>query len=398
MSNNAANSRPALALYIVIAASVLLLVYVLTTGDAARKTEVFGFLGVPTMPLPYNDLYVPLGWLDCYRAGYPLFHCPVNAMQFNYPLTWLALAPTGWGTKDAVWLGVAVEVVVFASLIPVVLQLPRRLFWPFFVLLLSPPIFLALERCNIDFIILVMMIAAGYGSAAVAFVLIAAAFMLKFYPLGAGAVLLRDRYRNSILWLAGLAAVTVAFVLSPLANLHGVTAYEAQGFRYSYGWRVLPDIIDNILSLHGFHVHNILMGLSFVAMFIVLAAGAIFAVRRPRPVLPWPPHVHRWLQIGLGIYITCFLIGYSYEYRFMFLLPTLPALLFAVVRNGWRSWEGITVVAMIAAFWLTWDFEHLRTAGVQELCCWALFALSVPLLIWSLPEWTVSYFRRGATR
>src|SRR5260370_32207370 len=66
MSNNAANSRPALALYIVIAASALLLVYFLTTGDAARKTEVFVFLGVPTMPLPFNDLCVPLGWLRCY--------------------------------------------------------------------------------------------------------------------------------------------------------------------------------------------------------------------------------------------------------------------------------------------------------------------------------------------
>jgi hypothetical protein len=53
---------------------------------------------------------------------------------------------------------------------------------------------------------------------------------------------------------------------------------------------------------------------------------------------------------------------------------------------------------MIAVFWLTWDFVDLPVAGVQELCCWALFILGVPFLILSLPEWTVSYLRRGTTR
>jgi hypothetical protein len=219
---------------------------------------------VNTMPLPYNDLYIPLGWIDCYRAGVPIFHCQVTTMQNNYPLTWLAFGWLGWGVKDVIWLSVAMEAVLFAALIPVVWQLPRGPVWPFFAILVSPPVFLARERCNIDILIATMMIAAGYFGSAAAFTLITAGFMLKFFPLGAGAV--------------------------------------------------------------------------------------------------------------------------------------LPALLVAVTQNGWRSWEGSTVAFMIAAFWLTWDFVDLPVAAVQELCCWALFILSVPLLIWSLPEWTVSYLRRGATR
>jgi hypothetical protein len=398
MPSNISPSRWAIALYAIVSIVMLAVVFALTTGDPAQKVMIFKWIGVNAMPLPYNDLYIPLGWIDCYRAGVPIFHCQVTTMQNNYPLTWLAFGWLGWGVKDVIWLSVAMEAVLFAALIPVVRQLPRGPVWPFFAILVSPPVFLALERCNIDILIATMMIAAGYFGSAAAFTLIAAGFMLKFFPLGAGAVLLRDRLRSSLPWLAALAVLAVAFMMSPLANLYGVKAYGVQGFRWAYGWKVLPNVVDELLIPHGIHLHSILMGLSLVCMFAALFGAGIYAVLRPRPLSFGSPSLQRWLQIGLGIYVTCFLLGYSYEYRFIFLLPTLPALLIAVAQNGWRSWEGKTVAFMIAAFWLTWDFVNLPVAAVQELCCWVLFILSVPLLIWSLPAWTVSYLRRGATR
>ena len=391
MPGNTSRLRWPLALYVALALTMLLLVLFLSAGDNVRKEAAFRALGVSAWPRPYNDLYAMLGWIDCYRASYPRIEC-----EFNYPLTILAFTVTGWGVKDVLSVGVAMEALFLAALIPVVWHLPRNLLWPFFVLFFSPPTLFALERGNLDVFLATLMIAAGCFGAAMAFSLVVYGTMLKYYPLGAAAILLSDRRRASVLWLIALAIVVGAFLLSPIANFQVTQTVNQQNFRSSYGWAVFPDMLDFLLNPYGIHVHGILIGMSLAATALILLGGTIFALVHRRPAAPLAPSVHSWLQASLGTYITCFLLGYSYEYRFILLLPAIPALLVAVSQKGWRNWEGMTVIAMIAAFWLTWDYRHIRTMAIEGLFCWALFGLSVPLLVWSLPEWTVSWIKLPA--
>ena len=160
------------------------------------------------------------------------------------------------------------EAVLLAAFVPAALQLPRRPVWPFFAIFVSLPVFLILERCNIDVLIATIMIAAGYFGSTAAFTASCCSFFrsgpAQFYCATAFAPMAG----------ASLAILAVAFLMSARANLYGVKACGVQGFKWAYGWKVLSNVLDELLSPRGIHLHSVLMALSLVCTFAVLAARA----------------------------------------------------------------------------------------------------------------------------
>jgi hypothetical protein len=377
-------------LYLVLAAVLLGTTFTLTlAADTKTKQTVFSYLGVPAMPLPFNDLYGVLAWGDCAALGEDLTKgcsvAPIPSWPMNYPQTWFVFKNLGLFIKDVNWLGVLID--LSFALSTLVLVWGRRIedTWLLFLLLPTQPIWLILERCNLDLVIYLVVLALGYASPPVAFALITGGISLKYYPIGAAAVFLNRRLPIMVVWVVAIVVATALFILTPYSNWNSAQAgvVVTQSYFMSYGWKVLPALIEAIFVPEALRPVPLLNQASFVLMLGISLAGCYVAWKWPYQRPTWTEVERRWFQASLGVFLVCFGIGYSYDYRYALLLPAVPALTVSVRQKGWRSAEGAFVGLLILACWLAFPSRFPKVALVQELMNWGLLAFAVPLVLWS---------------
>lgn len=377
-------------LYLVLAAVLLGTTFTLTLGvDTKTKQTVFSYLGVPALPAPFNDLYGVLAWGDCIVLGEdPTKVCSVAPKPFwpmNYPQTWLVFKHLGIFIKDTAWVGVVVEIVFLLSSLCLVWRRDLAQIWPLLVLLPTQPVWLVLERGNVDLFIYPSILLLGYVSEPIAFALVFGGVTFKFYPLGAAAVFLNQKIKSIALWFALTAGASAVFFLTPYANLTTAkgNAMISQWYMMAFGWKVLGGLIDEVIAPTGIRAYPVVSVVLFILMGAICLAGCYVAwkweYRRP----DWTMVERRWLQAGLGIFLVCFAIGNNYDYRYIFLLPTLPALTAAIRQKGWRCPEGAFTALLILACWLAFPYRFPKVAAIQELTSWGLLAFAVPLVLWS---------------
>src|ERR1700674_5167457 len=137
---------------------------------------------------PFGDLGYALIWLDCVRAGAPTDQpCSLGSpIPWAYPPAWLLVARTGLSIRDTV----PMAALLYVGLVAMVTYLcnPRSYLEVCYdaLFLVSPPFVLALERCNLDVLVFLML-----GSAVAlanrkvvmgAFGLVWVAALMKMYP------------------------------------------------------------------------------------------------------------------------------------------------------------------------------------------------------------------------
>ena len=150
----------------------------------------------------------------------------------------------------------------------------------------------------------------------------------------------------------------------------------------------LPSYIPNV----GHAASYAAIGLCFIFAFRARLLG-----RLPRFPAFDPLHEAAF-RAWAAIYTGAFLLGNNYDYRLIFLIPTVP-LLMTLSRNGnsilaiCAKASMITIVASLCYPWIRWSLQdaipygRVITYAIDESTNWTLFALLIFLQFCSLPDW-----------
>ncbi len=290
---------------------------------------VWVIVGIGEPDRPFLDLHALLAGCDAIRLG--LDPLQPNALDpyhrpFGFSSWWFELARLGLGLKDLIWLGAALLGTSLLTAIAMVRPANWRQALVLWLLLISPATLLAVNRANQDLVVFVIVslgLACFRGTSGVAralgVVFLAAAAVLKYFPLVTAIMLFDFRTRRALIAGLGLYGLVLLLAwpgLEPALRMMGKYALTSE-WLYAFGAPVLA---------RDFHF-------SGPAYWLVPAAGlAIWAIWRAsrspadgRTGLPVSHDAHeREFICGAVMLLGIFFLGVSYLYKLIFAFWLLP--------------------------------------------------------------------------
>ena len=347
---------------------------------------------------------------EAYAQGYdPLVENPVNprGQQLNYPRIWHLLFALGINESHTNILGTIVVILFFIGV---------GVFWfsnkfdtlTYFLLsivILSPAVVLGIERSNIElilFFILSLALTVNYYSNISAFFLIVFATILKLYPVYGFVYLLNENKRR--FWTLFLSALGI-FILYALITLDDLMLV----------YKTTPKLVGSSVGLNVWWMGllhprffnlalsdsfvSVLKSLSYISAFLILAATFYFSIYHK---IAEPFRQGKYItafRVGSAIYIGCFLMIHSHDYRLIFLIFTIPQLVawFRDKANGLSLVPLVTLSAMLFSLWNAFIMRFLGrklTFAMEEFSGWIVLAGLLFLFFSSLPDWFRNYFHK----
>lgn len=365
---------------------------------------------IPISPPGFHDSR-QLAWAaEAYAQGYdPLIKNPVNPRghQLNYPRIWHLLFALGINESHTNIIGSIVIIIFFIGI---------GIFWfsgkfdnltyaVLFVVILSPPVMLGVERTNIELILfffLSLAIAVNYSSTIFAFPFFMFAAVLKLYPVFSFVYLLKEnskRFWSLFLLAMGLFAVYMIFAFGDTMRVYTTTP---QLPNTSMGMNVWWLGLNN-RRLFDMHLSNsailYMRTLTYVMVLLISSAALFFSFRSRDEKKYSQGQQLDSFRVGACIYIGCFITIINADYRLIFLIFTIPQLVSWTYSKGKRFslMPLVTLSALLLSIWSTFIMHYLGrnpTFILEEFCNWIVFTGLLYLFLSSLPDWFKDYIRR----
>jgi hypothetical protein len=326
--------------------------------------------GIGEADKPFLDLCNILSAGEAVQRGIdPLIRNPMDPYNraHAYSTWWLITGPLGLTVADASWLGAILLVATLVSAWWLLAPTDWRRASLLALILVSPPLLLAVSRANNDLVVFVLMCAAlacfrsektawrGFG-----IMLLALSAVLKYFPLAAALLLLEARSRRELVFWAAIYLLVLVVAWPGLEpGLRTALRHAPQpSWLYAFGAPVVFRNFDIVVSAGW-----------LLAAFASLVIFGSWPVLRalPSPAAPAPlPDAERLFACGAVMIVGCFLHGSTYAYKLLFSLWLLPWF-WHVRPNGaegfWRRltlalllallfWEGSMAVILNSAFFL----------------------------------------------
>jgi hypothetical protein len=360
---------------------------------------------IPSLDPPFADmLNLTTAW-ECDRAGRDPLHlnaCDPLERPANYPRLWLGLSPLGLDRDWNTALGLAAAGTFLASalwLVPRRLTLDAAIVWV--AATTSPAVMLGVERGNPDLIVFALLVVAlallrrGTVRHALGVGVLVLAAMLKLFPAFALGVLLRQRPRVAALTLGIAGAALAVYAAVTLDDLREIREVLPKYVYFSFGAQVGVQALREGLGEADSSAWRLGTGLALAAVALLAAVAAWR--RRPTPVESTRALDAYW--VGALVYVGSFATAYSWDYRLMFLLLTLPQLLrWSAEARPPVPGAAVAVAAIVATLWLgEWLSAWNAARPFEELLNWALFGYLLYGLLLTLPPWLAARLPRRAT-
>ena len=318
----------------------------LTLGLALLASGRWSTLGVPTSERHFGDLLIILFTSQC-DVNDPSWSitsnpCNAEASIYNYPTFWakffalVHVGPASASTITALFIttfSVAISALAYTAI-------KKSNTWLTLVVIsiasISPPVLLAFERGNIDILVfgattasILLLIAGGTRSSAV---LLAVATTMKLFP--AGSILMfiaNPRRRRATLWTYGVVTIAgLALILRDLPTIYARTpALDGAAF----GSALLPLLALNQLGVVTPVTLAKTLGIAAFALLLLLEFAWFRARSRGSNAVTTLIHAFRadpaalfLLLGGGGSFIAAYLIGPSFDYRLITLIPVIAGL------------------------------------------------------------------------
>jgi hypothetical protein len=311
-------------------------------GAHATYDQLLTLWGIVPFRVPFLDIDGPLSSMECARQGLDVIAanpCDIEQRPFNYSPVLLSFAWLPLGSADRVWLGFIVDLLFFCSLA----TLPPPFSWretlARVAASVSTMVVFAVERCNTDvavFVLVVLMLhllnrsrfvrICGYG---VGF----AGGAIKYYPFILLALVAKERLRFAALLAATLIGACVAFYLGyaeQLARTLKLVPFNT-AFTDMFGAINLLDGMFELLRPFAQTVEGaveaalgVLLPLLIVALWAFIRLWRASRVSLALTRLDEPRSLA--LLAGALVICVCFLTSQSVGYRGIFLLLLLPGL------------------------------------------------------------------------
>jgi hypothetical protein len=346
----------------------------------AQTDLQFGDLGV---------LLVMADFLSEHPTGNPYTDFPVPGYTPNYPLLiprFLALA--GLGIDDVLAVGLVSSAVLCLSLglllIAVLSQKTKPMKFVHFLLLMalafSPPVMLLLERGNYDIWIFFLVLVAGMSFSKhpkIALVFLTSAAALKIFPIAGMLAFLSSKKLRWWVILAAAGLLTYAFAIRD--QLASVSENTPRPNWAAFGSLVVPSFIDLYVSQSQIlqitanvvvHAIGIFCGIWLLQAMRGQAHELVLSIKSS-------PMSQGLLLVGGSTSIFIYLIGNNFDYRLVFLLIPLSALLLAGVTNELK-------IALISStfFVFLWSFPANQISPLADFVIIPVLTVYSMLVFW----------------
>ncbi len=291
-----------------------------------------GFVIIPESIYPgFGDLNVVLKSTDCYRLGFnPYFDKnEICSCIFNYPFIWLKLtALIGLTSKHIYFVGF-ILILIFVFLTTFLFRdLTIKKTAIVSLVMISPPILLLLERCNIDVIIFELILCLYYLSKTlnkysfsiyITSILIISSSLLKIYPVFILPILLLENVNQTkrILIFFTTSCILICYFIYNINEIKLIISYTPKPSELAYGRNVL---------LQEFVPPNILFIVSFIPFICVSMSFYFMKDKLFNFFSKIEIKDTRFILFFGGILILTgsYLFGNNWDYRLVFLIFLLP--------------------------------------------------------------------------
>ena len=345
------------------------------------SARLWHYVGVFPRPYFWDFGYI-LHAVDCKNLGYDVFRAN-PCEEFVYGSTWLWLGKMGLGLPDLLWLGAGIDI-AFAVLV-VRLVNPKD-FWEFIVatlVVLSPVVTDAMQKCNADLIIFCLLSCAAllvsnrkgfpyYLGIVTSFF----ATLLKIYPVITmfTAALMADSKRR-FMTATAIATLLITswllFIADELAFLIHVIPKPVGP--YSSGGTLLFKYMG--IQWHPVYLSFLSLGFALIALTIAIRLAMELDVKAT------VVHAHRpfvsHYYLGLSVMSFAFLANTNWDHRWIFNIFSLPWL-FLLKRNAESSQGVKRMVVVCVALMIIFTWSEAVISGV-------LHVLSKPYFLFREP-------------
>ena len=394
--------------YLLFYLSLLLLLYYFLGYEKA-----FMVLDIPVMIPAFADLHVIVGGYETMiNGGDPYLANGFDpwGRLYNYPRWWLLLGYLGLNHGNLFFLGCLMGIGFFIVVFRLLRGLTKSEGLYSALVICSPSSILAIERGNIDVIIFILLAAAVFlysqdtrFQKLKVFMLVFISAMLKLYPVFAAFIFLKENKKTFIRLFAGLLILFLIYLAVSWSDLVLVFKNTPGAPARSYGTAILPMRV--FYSLLGsehelkpwFRLWGIVIGFSFL---LLVTGYCFYKVRQRNVTLNIVQHAEDYalvsFRLGAGIFIGTFALGNNWDYRLIFLIFTIPQLLFWHKHIPEIKTLSFTALATILAL-VQWNFFSNEWANriiiLNELTAWALVGILIYLFLLSLPAWMKQFLR-----
>lgn len=396
------------------------------SGTITDYTSVWHKLGVPAAPERFTDLGNVISGFECTRRGYDVLFenpCdPINsATPVMYPRIWMTLTPLGIDQNMTFPIGIALTLMLYASVFILIGKINHYEALCYSLILCSPPVMLLVERGNVDIIIFLLLFLAWVllckskrsAGRYIAYSLMSLAACLKLFPIFGLPIILRERGKVFIISAAIFVTPFIIYSFSHAEDLRQIKSIVHVTNYHSYGYKVMfMDMKRWLTSPYYLTARGgsliALQVLFLVAVFIVAFRLIIaklpkfkdFTARRFQSAIVGYPddkaacYIDSF-RLGCGLYIGTFLLGSVHDYKLVFLLFTIPQMLYWIKENGKMSLPtsfallGILSTLFLSAFY-NLIFDEVINWALLVYFAWS-FMISLPTRIKFLTHATLSF-------
>lgn len=303
----------------------------------------WGFFGIPTMTPHFADLRTVQAGLESVDGGgvNPQLLNPGDpwGRTMNYPLIWLDIG-------RVFTIGVESHYVMFCSgIIGSFLLTCAVLLYRFpsvFLLagICSTSTLLAIERCNNDLAVFVLLYLVAVSALPIALILIFFATIMKIFPIFALHAVFLKRRR----WTPAFFIVIAAGLVYLYPQMKAISSGNIAGGDLSYGASSFIEMIGGKTSAEiGIHIVRS-VGLFLTFLLTLFLSKKSFLKNYSDSLIKPDTDVFLFL-IGASVYVYSFLFASNWDYRLVFLLLCIP---FLVKSNHGKSGKYIAGAVLLA--------------------------------------------------
>lgn len=347
----------------VVSISWLVIYYILETYS------LWSYWGVQNMEISFPDLHILLSAIDAHHLGVNVFkENPLCYFKIPhvYSEAWFPLHYIGFSDDHRILIGLFV-ILLFGFGVGWQIKDNLNLFIP---LLISPAVLLAIERCNNDLIIfllifLVVKLALSEKGQWVwaGHLLLYIGIALKYYPVAFCVIFLfrREKLYKKFMHLSAPLIFFFLWIYYCWNNLQiQKSTIPEPGYACSFGFSPFNSLTSHVTGLT-YEVCFILL-----VVFTLFVAYSIFKFliknTKEKPTITSNNRYSLALCLGgFSILLFCYFVKTSFDYRMIFLFCSLPFILRYQFqfRNYFLS-IFISPIFMLISFTLSAWFEFIR--------------------------------------
>jgi hypothetical protein len=339
----------------------------------------------------------------------PLYDNPQHPWnkKLNYPRIWHLLFALNIDRDDTNLIG-SISVILFfigLGLFFFSKRFDNLTIFIITLIVLSPSVMLGIERGNIELVIFLILSSAlliGYSSSTAALSLLVFASILKLYPVFTFVYLLKEHKKKFWFLFLTASAVFIIYVLFTLGDIKQVYLSSPKMAKSAYGLNVIWMGLTHprILNLHV--SESIILAvriLSYIMLGVIIIGTLMLSFRTPGTDRYKQGEFLDAFRIGAGIYIGCFILGNNFDYRFTFLIFTIPQLA-AWMHDKEKGIISVPLITLLATVFSLWNYVIMRFLGgkitfvMEEFSNWIILAGLLYLFFCSLPDWLSNYLSK----